>query len=306
MTAIKPEKRPKNKQIKESPQHEQGEAALLRPAVRVVHPSEDKPHLVESVAQRLKSARLSRKLTVENISSELRIRRDYIKAIEEEQLDRLPERAYTLGFVRSYGNFLGFDGLMLVKEYRQEHELVTDAPMVDRLSDVTEAATPSPKILWLSVAGAALVLLMGWVFLSMKQEPVDAEPVAVQALQQPSALPPAQEQNRPEAAAPEPANTPASLPALETALHATHQVWVRVYERGGKTLHDRILNAGEKIEIPLDGSAFLSTGNVAALVLEVNGEKRPFMGKPGEVKRHIPLEESAIKGYVSSSGPESH
>ncbi len=275
------------------------------------------PHKTESgVAGRLKNARLAKKLTILEISEELRIRRDYIRAIEEDAFDALPEQAYTLGFIRSYANFLGFDGVEFSKEYRQERDMKAQPPLVDRLSDVSEAATPSRHVLFISCIAAVAVLLAGWFFLSMQKERVTPEPVVVASTEAQPALvteapkPALEEASLSETAAPAAGAEPQSvLPPVaqplqpgQARLHASDKVWVKVYEHGGKTHNDVVLEAGESLLIPLGAKTFMSTGNAGALALELNGQKMPFKGKQGEVKRHIPLEESAIKEYVSSNG----
>ncbi len=51
--------------------------------------------------------RKERNLSLQEISQTLRISQEYLEAIETMSLSRLPEKVYTLGFVRSYATLLG-------------------------------------------------------------------------------------------------------------------------------------------------------------------------------------------------------
>ncbi len=311
MTTLEQKKRPKKEPISEAKTKVAKENDHQIPAT----PSE-RPDRNESVALRLKKARIAKKMTIIEVSKELRIRRDYISAIEEGQLDRLPEQAYTLGFVRSYANLLGLDGLAAVKEYREERDMTLQSPIADRLSDVGEAATPSKKLLFVSALTASIVLALGWFYVDERQERlpkktalISPEPIPQALSTESKASPSSSSEARPTPTASSPSSEAPLLPSTpalsESYIHATEKVWIKVYGQDGKTIRDILLAPGEKIAVHLDGSTYLSTGNVGALTLENNGKKTPFLGKLGEVKRHIPLEEKAIKEYVSSDSPSS-
>lgn len=75
--------------------------------------SEEVKKLGEMLREKRKELRLSLK-EVENSTS---IRINYLEAIEEGRVDKLLSSVYILGFIKQYGNFLGFDGDQLVKEH---------------------------------------------------------------------------------------------------------------------------------------------------------------------------------------------
>jgi cytoskeleton protein RodZ len=53
-----------------------------------------------------------------------KIRITYLRAMEEDRWELLPDRAYAPGFLRTYATFLGLDGAALVQEYSRRHERV--------------------------------------------------------------------------------------------------------------------------------------------------------------------------------------
>ncbi len=68
----------------------------------------------QEIGRALRQARLTDGEQIADIAERLRIRADYLDALEEGELERIPARAYALGFLRSYGSYLGFDGSALV------------------------------------------------------------------------------------------------------------------------------------------------------------------------------------------------
>lgn len=75
---------------------------------------------VERVGDKLRAARLKRGEDLAQVAETLRIRRAYLEALEEGRYAALPGRTYALGFIRTYGAYLGFDGAAMADAYKQE------------------------------------------------------------------------------------------------------------------------------------------------------------------------------------------
>lgn len=78
------------------------------------------PVEAESVGADLRAARLRRSEDIRTIAQALCIRRDLLEALEESRFDALPARAYAIGFVRSYAEYLGLDSRHVVDRYKAE------------------------------------------------------------------------------------------------------------------------------------------------------------------------------------------
>lgn len=50
----------------------------------------------------------------------LRIRHEYLKALEEDAFERLPADVYTKGYIREYAKFLGIDPEPILREYEEK------------------------------------------------------------------------------------------------------------------------------------------------------------------------------------------
>ena len=70
----------------------------------------------------LKEVRMKQGKTLPEIAQELCIRKVYLSAIEESDYNNIPEYPYGIGFIRSYADYLGLDGVNIVRMYKDEAE----------------------------------------------------------------------------------------------------------------------------------------------------------------------------------------
>lgn len=64
---------------------------------------------MDSLGNRLRTARESQGLTLDQMTSRTRIQKAHLKALEEDSFEQLPERVFTKGFVRAYARSLELD-----------------------------------------------------------------------------------------------------------------------------------------------------------------------------------------------------
>ncbi len=98
-------------------------------------------------------------------------------------------------------------------------------------------------------------------------------------------------------------NEAASGADQATALQASGNVWLELRTLEGKVLLSRTLKTGEKIELPAH-AAKMTVGNAGALAVVMGEQKGQPLGKIGEVKRDLPLDPEALKGYVAVKASE--
>ncbi|HEX5280831.1 MAG TPA: helix-turn-helix domain-containing protein [Micropepsaceae bacterium] len=82
--------------------------------------SEDSDVPLETVGQDLRKARLRKGEDLATIATNLKIRKDQLEALEESNFDRMPGRAYTIGFVRAYAQYLGLHAGECVERLKAE------------------------------------------------------------------------------------------------------------------------------------------------------------------------------------------
>jgi cytoskeleton protein RodZ len=83
--------------------------------------SHDKPTLDygPDIGVALKAAREFRGMSIQDVADETRIRRAYVSAIEDMRLDQLPSRPFTIGYVKSYAELMGFEPGAAVARFKE-------------------------------------------------------------------------------------------------------------------------------------------------------------------------------------------
>lgn len=74
----------------------------------------------EDIGYRLRRAREARGLTVDEVADRIRIRKEYVLAMEQGQFDALPSPFYARSYLRTYAHFLGLDASAILREYREQ------------------------------------------------------------------------------------------------------------------------------------------------------------------------------------------
>jgi cytoskeleton protein RodZ len=291
------------------------------------------PPLAPRAGGDLRAARERLEWPLEDIAAELRIRLSYLQALEAGHISILPGHAYALGFLRTYARALGLNAEEMVRRFRAEAgavgrqtELAFPAPMPER-------GLPAGAVALLGLF-LVVVVYVGWYRLSgegrLPAETVTAIPARLAPLAEqavpPVVLPPAPtvvatvpdttEPAQPAlatplispssaaAAAPVPAAAAAvaPVPAADPVPDASHIVlraradaWVRVRERGGTVLVDRVLHAGESLPVPPKPNLVISLGNAGGTDVVVDGVVTPSLGGNGAVVKDIAADPDLIK-----------
>ena len=71
-----------------------------------------------SVGTRLKEIREGKKLSLQTIAKNLNISISFLESIENDDFSKMPGEAYTIGYIRSYSNYLDLDAREIVKLYK--------------------------------------------------------------------------------------------------------------------------------------------------------------------------------------------
>jgi cytoskeleton protein RodZ len=325
------------------------------------------------VGRLLREARQARGEDLYDVADYLRIKPAYLLALEEGNFRALPGQVYAVGFLRTYGDYLGLDGTDLVERARRERALAT-AP---------EHAPPPPLArvrtsrggIGLIAASIALVAVVytGW-FAFVRRDttvldavaalPATAEsliagwrdgprvevpaPAAVLAGSPASgdSTPPTAldataaevddsapsvradlpaipliepvTELAPELRAPAPmladtapgeasagellaslveAPTGAALaaaPGSSIAVVATESSWVQVRSADRSYLKTRMLEPGERLDLPDRTDLALWTGNAGGIRIVVDGSSYGPIGESGKVVKNVPIDPAEL------------
>jgi len=117
--------------------------------------------VLRQIGHHLRLAREERGETLEDIAAFLRIRRVYLSDLENGDLANVPGRAYALGFLRSYGDHLGFDGEAIVDEVKRTDEPLPASPSLQVREPLPESHRPPLALVAISMV-LALLVYVGW------------------------------------------------------------------------------------------------------------------------------------------------
>jgi cytoskeleton protein RodZ len=77
---------------------------------------------VQAIGERLREARMRRKIDIAEVEATTKIRAKYLRALEHEDFDLLPGPTFVKTFLRTYAEYLGLDAQLLIEEYRAQYE----------------------------------------------------------------------------------------------------------------------------------------------------------------------------------------
>ncbi len=73
---------------------------------------------MESIGEKLRQTRESRKLSLKDVSLETNLAPTFIEALEDEDFDKFPSETYILGFLKTYSEFLKIDADEMIQLYK--------------------------------------------------------------------------------------------------------------------------------------------------------------------------------------------
>lgn len=263
-----------------------------------------------NLGETLKAAREAKGVTLLEAEEETKIRKRYLEALENEELNIIPGLVYTKGFLRTYANYLGLDQELVMAELKLLH--VIDEPQPVHRSQVkykSYAATRrkrkfkwKPSFVTVVLATAAIVTL----FLFNNLWNNDGGSTTKQPQNSTNAVSdnaPAPGQNKPQTptggeqpAVPDTvygnsynqAQNQTAIPSsgqqLNLVLSTKGQAsWVRVVSDGVQKFSGTMtpgqvqtFNANDKISVKL--------GNAGAVEITYNGQNIGYLGALGKVK----------------------
>jgi cytoskeletal protein RodZ len=233
----------------------------------------------------LASARRARSLSIDEIARLTKISPTLLKALENDDFERLPPGLFTRGYLRAYAREVGFDPETAVQRYRDAVEVPavesaqTQRAESDANADAGPAIDPDEPMAasrHTEVLQIAVIVIVAVAYL-MSQRPA-----------------------RPSAPAPSPAIAQAAATSeipvgtagvgravtrpLNVEIRANGPCWVEATVDGNAVVA-RLMKAGERQILPVRDRAALRVGDPAAFAFAIDGViGRPF-GRAGVPKR---------------------
>jgi cytoskeleton protein RodZ len=243
---------------------------------------------VFEIGNTLREARVRRGLDISRCEAETKIRAKYLRALEDEEFDVLPAPTYVRGFLRSYAEFLGLDGRLMLDEYGSRFDpegerVAEERPRrASRRDDSRPPRRPSrrrteARLLWLAIGGVLAVALLVWLGVGGSGPPPTAIPTS----------PPSTTPSTPAVAAgraatrPKKPRRPPPPKGFVVTLVGTGTIgsWVQVRGRGpnGATVYEGILAPGQTYVAPrVPQRLWVRSANPAQLEVQIDGKQIPI------------------------------
>jgi len=119
------------------------------------------PTNFKSIGTILKEAREKKEFSLKKISHQTKINLTLLEALEENQLDKLPNKAYVTGFVKSYAQVLGLDSNDCVEILEKTYQNKGPSRQVPRASVLKEPEIQENSTNWIFTGAAAALIIIG-------------------------------------------------------------------------------------------------------------------------------------------------
>jgi transcriptional regulator with XRE-family HTH domain len=92
----------------------------------------------KTIGERLKSKRLEKGLSLEEIAYDTRISKERLDAIEQNEFNQFPSHVYAKGFIKNYAKYLKIDWEPLIAVYRRDIEKIDMVRVVKKIDEPEE------------------------------------------------------------------------------------------------------------------------------------------------------------------------
>lgn len=253
---------------------------------QVPTPQQDEPEALDTRAQRtqapvtppdldpawragrkLSEARRQRGWTLDEVAERIRVRREFLEALEDMNVKLLPGKAYALAFLRSYARELGVDEKAIVDQFQDECALTRDGVQPQMRTPTSKPRKERP---WAIAAGLVVIaaLFVGWRALEMRNgAPAPAEQAVASA--------PVEDAKQ---------TSPVSGAAAENRvveIRAVSGAWLEARGPDGTVFLSRTLQPGDVYRPDASPGWTLHARDGGAFELYVNGASAGLLGTAG-------------------------
>ncbi len=216
--------------------------------------------------RKLSEARRQRGWSLEEVAERIRVRKEFLEALEEMNVKLLPGKAYALAFLRSYARELGMDEKAIIDQFQDESALTRE----DVNKPIrTPSSKPRRERPWLLAAGLVVVaaLFVGWRAVELSKGDVTPEQTVAVA---------------PSTGTGGEAPAPGQVqPRRVVEIRANAEAWLEARGPDGTVFLSRTLRAGDVYRPDPSPGWTLHARDGGAFELFVDGASAGPLGTPG-------------------------
>jgi len=241
----------------------------------------------ESTGAKLKSLRLQKGLSLEDVHKKTKIHLNILKAIEEDSLVNFSP-IYIRGFQKIYCKFLGIDPKECIVDYKEPSSSVrTVEKEKEKTAPAWQFKLPKvrvkPKALILVILAFFFIIFLFKLGKAVSSKPVKPKQAVKRAPAAVVSKPSGKQQVQ------STAKEQASAPAAKTItldIHTKEDTFTQV-KADGKVVFQNVLRKGRSESWQAKEKIELSVGSAGAVELEVNGKRISGLGRRGQALKNI-------------------
>lgn len=224
----------------------------------------------ESLGKYLKRERENRKLSLKEVSKQIKVREPFLKAVEEDRRELLPSVTYVKGFLSAYAKYLGLNPNEVILRYEAESK---GEPIIRPEVLPKERRLWNPKVLW-TIGGVIIVgFIVLYLLLSPSQPPVAPLPPKPEAEKTIPQAPPAPVSEK---------SSAVEEKGISLAVKAVERTWVAI-QIDGQPVREATFQPGESFTYRAAKRIEIVLGNAGGLDMTFNERRLEKIGKSGEV-----------------------
>jgi transcriptional regulator with XRE-family HTH domain len=252
-----------------------------------------------SIGQELKRERELRGISLKEIADSTKINLRFLRALEEDRFDMLPEQFFTRGIIRTYAKYLGLDEQSALNTYiegiqNQEKQEIPETDKKTEKDSSSDQDTGEKKISRLFalmvLAIIALIVIMYFVFRKERIPPSDNTKIkpAIQETQEKPPPPPPVAQEEPVVEPQE----------LNMEILVQQETWLEIYA-DQEMVDSGIKFPGDRLQFKALEEFLIHIGNAGGIEYTINGQEGKKFGEPGAVKRDIQITLDNFEDYIA-------
>ncbi|AFZ49694.1 helix-turn-helix domain-containing protein [Dactylococcopsis salina] len=242
-------------------------------------PQQQQVDKLKEIGSQMRQIREEKSISIDEIATKTRIQARLLVAIEEGNLDHLPEPVYVQGLIKQFAEALGLNG----REYAEAFPIGRQTYTIEPSWRQLPAAQLRPLHLYLFYILLIVASVSGLSYLVESHTTQEnAEP---QTNQEQIVEKPIEDNNSPpQLASTTPPPEKTQEHPIEIKVSIKKDSWVRVTS-DGEEIYEGILATGETQKWTGEEKLTLRAGNAGGVVVEYNQQSPTVLGESGEVKQ---------------------
>lgn len=252
-----------------------------------------------SIGQELKRERELRGISLKEIADVTKINVRFLRALEEDRLEMLPEQFFTRGIIRTYAKYLGLDEQSALNTYLEglQTQETQETLNGDKKSKVRESPESLPKKKKISLLFAfmvlvilALIIIIYFVFRNDESPPPDTSKMesTIQNIEEKPITTPSITQEEPEI----------ELEELNIEITVQQETWLEIFA-DQEMVDSGIKAPGERLQFKALQEFLIHIGNAGGITYTINSEEGIKFGELGEVKRDIQITLDNYQDFIA-------